>query len=73
MANRDEPDACKAEAHCTYRSYLLRCWAEPQGANVIWRFSLEGVSDQARHGFADLPSLLKFLEGECDDPSDADL
>jgi hypothetical protein len=47
-----------------YHAYLLRCWQE-SGANhhtSVWRFSLEGVQDNQRHGFADLQALLAFLQ-----------
>lgn len=43
-----------------YHAYLLRCWQET-GEATTWRFSLEGVRDHQRHGFADLESLLAFL------------
>ena len=44
-----------------YHAYLLRCWQESDQA-ATWRFSLEGVHDHQRHGFADLESLLAFLQ-----------
>ena len=44
-----------------YHAYLLRCWQESDQA-ATWRFSLEGVQDHQRHGFADLQSLLAFLQ-----------
>lgn len=47
-----------------YRAYLLRCWQEDSANSdsPVWRFSLEGVRDNQRHGFADLQSLLAFLQ-----------
>ena len=50
-----------------YHAYLLRCWQEAGGKRIdsdeatTWRFSLEGVQDHQRHGFANLESLLAFL------------
>jgi hypothetical protein len=47
----------------SYHSYLLRVWRESEyGA---WRASLEGVTTGERHGFPNLPSLLAFLQAEC--------
>ncbi len=47
-----------------YQAYLLRCWRERDANHdaPIWRFSLEGVRDNQRHGFADLQALLTFLQ-----------
>ena len=47
-----------------YHAYLLRCWRESDASSdsPTWRFSLEGVQDSQRHGFADLPTLLAFLQ-----------
>lgn len=46
-------------------SYLLRVWAErssesPQG--LTWRYSLKDLSTKSQRGFADLDSLLAYLE-----------
>ena len=48
-----------------FLSYLLRVWAErssesPQG--VIWRYSLKDLATKSQRGFADLDSLLSYLE-----------
>ena len=59
----------------SYRAYLLRCWqegdanSEPQS----WRFSLEGVQDNRRHGFADLQALLAFLQQITQPRNDSDV
>ena len=47
-----------------YRAYLLRCWRESNADNDshTWRFSLEGVQDSQRYGFANLAALLTFLQ-----------
>lgn len=41
----------------TYKAYLLRCWLEGAG----WRYSLEQVGSDQRHGFATLDELVAFL------------
>ena len=46
-----------------YRSFLLRLWRESE--HGTWRASLESVTTGERHGFPDLPSLLAFLQAEC--------
>ena len=50
--------------HTPYHAYLLRCWHENDAGNdsSTWRFSREGVQDNQRYGFADLPALLAFLQ-----------
>ncbi len=47
-----------------YHAYLLRCWCESDADSNThtWRFSLEGVQKSQRHGFADLQTLLAFLQ-----------
>lgn len=47
-----------------YHAYLLRCWQEGDASKDYrtWRFSLEGVQNNQRHGFADLQALLAFLQ-----------
>ncbi|WP_420627977.1 hypothetical protein [Candidatus Leptofilum sp.] len=47
-----------------YHAYLLRCWQENDAKSDTpsWRFSLEGVRDKQRRGFADLDTLLEFLQ-----------
>ena len=47
-----------------YHAYLLRCWQENDADNDTpnWRFSLEGVRDHQRHGFANLEALQAFLQ-----------
>ena len=47
----------------SYRSYLLRLWRESEyGA---WRASLESVTTGERRGFPNLPSLIAYLQAEC--------
>ena len=46
-----------------YRTYILRCWAEPTGGRAVWRFSLHVTGGQ-RQGFATLDRLAQFLETE---------
>lgn len=49
-----------------YAAYVLRLWREPSEADNadVWRFSLENVRTGERRGFADLPGLLAFLQGQ---------
>lgn len=52
----------KKQTPSRYRTYLLRCWQEGTASDQPWRFSLEGVQDSQRFGFANLESLLVFLQ-----------
>ena len=45
-----------------YYSFLLRLWQTSSGGNVVWRASLESAQTGERRGFADLASLVAFLE-----------
>jgi hypothetical protein len=54
-------DASRASS--SYHSYLLRLWRESE--HGAWRASLESVTTGERHGFGNLPSLLAFLQAEC--------
>lgn len=45
-----------------YLSYLLRMWQESCDGSPIWRASLESPDSGERRGFADLASLVAFLE-----------
>ncbi|MCA9921690.1 MAG: hypothetical protein KC421_04930, partial [Anaerolineales bacterium] len=56
--------AREKQPHC--HAYLLRCRQEQDAHNDIstWRFSLEGVQDSKRHGFADLHALLAFFTAD---------
>jgi hypothetical protein len=45
-----------------YLSYLLRLWQETGDGSPIWRASLESPHSGERLGFADLASLVAFLE-----------
>ena len=58
-----------------YHAYLLRCWREndTDSGSPIWRFSLEGVQDSHRHGFADLQALLTFLHQITQVDTDSDM
>jgi len=48
-----------------YRAYLLRLWQVDDDQIVEWRALLEDPRTGERHGFADLPSLLAFLNELC--------
>ena len=43
-------------------SFLLRLWQIRSGGKVVWRASLESAQTGERCGFADLASLIAFLE-----------
>ena len=48
-----------------YSVYLLRCWQERESRSDVpstWRFSLEDSRSGKRHGFADLESLMQYLD-----------
>jgi dihydroorotase-like cyclic amidohydrolase len=47
-----------------YISYLLRLWQVVIGGEIVWRASLESPHTRERRGFADLASLVAFLEEE---------
>lgn len=47
-----------------YTSYILRVWRAQEGPHWICRAMLEHVSTGRRTGFADLPSLMAFLQAE---------
>jgi hypothetical protein len=51
-----------ADSRRRYRSYLLRVWQAGNGAAPEWRISLEDVITHERHSFAELASMLAFLE-----------
>lgn len=49
-----------------YRSYLLRLWRAPGGADQPWRASLQDTLTGERQGFADLEALLAYLRDQID-------
>lgn len=49
-----------------YTSYVLRVWRMQEGQRWVCRAMLERVSTGQRTGFADLPSLIAFLQAEVD-------
>lgn len=53
MPNLNEP----------FQSYMLRYWAESTDGDggPVWRFSLVGLEDKRRIGFADLQQLVAWL------------
>jgi hypothetical protein len=56
-----------------YESYLLRLWESDEAGQLVWRASLESADTGERRGFADLDSLLAYLETVCQTllPNDA--
>jgi hypothetical protein len=53
----------KAAHPHAYQAFILRCWAERSlNEKSVWRFSLEPVAGGKRVGFADLKTLVSFLE-----------
>ena len=64
-----------ADDQRTYYAYLLRLWRVNTGPSTVWHASLEDSRTGERKGFADLQSLLVFLEeqiGSADRGSDDD-
>jgi hypothetical protein len=47
-----------------YLAYLLRLWRVGKEGEAAWRASLEDAHTGERQGFADLATLLAFLEAE---------
>lgn len=45
-----------------YLSYLLRLWFVEQKSGGVWRASLEDPHSGKRSGFADMNSLMQFLD-----------
>ncbi|MCL4489180.1 MAG: hypothetical protein M1570_13770 [Chloroflexi bacterium] len=45
-----------------YWAFMLRLWQVRSGSAVAWRASLEDPHTGERKGFADLESLLAFLQ-----------
>jgi hypothetical protein len=64
--------ALMAEEQREYHSYLLRLWRTGSQGNATWRASLESAQTGERHGFADLASLVAFLEEQTGDGSRQD-
>ncbi len=55
-----------------YYSFLLRLWQTNSRGNVVWRASLENAQTGERRSFADLASLVAFLEEQTGDDSRQD-
>jgi hypothetical protein len=55
-----------------YYSFLLRLWRTSSHGKVVWRASLESAQTGERCGFADLASLIAFLEQQTGDGSRQD-
>jgi hypothetical protein len=52
---------------------LPRLWQASSNGKAVWRASLESAQTGERHGFADLASLVAFLEAQTgDDPNQDD-
>lgn len=45
-----------------YYSYMLRLWETSNGERHIWRASLESPGTGQRRGFANLQSLVDYLQ-----------
>ena len=59
------------ESH-EYHSFLLRLWRTSSHGNAVWRASLESAQTGERRGFADLASLVAFLEEQTDGDASQD-
>ncbi len=53
-----------------YQSYLLRLWKD--GERTGWRASLQSTATGERHIFADIASLLTFLQAYAEDEPPVD-
>ena len=60
------------EAPPAAQSYVLRLWPASSAGTRVWRASLTNVQTGERIGFADLASLLAFLEAQTDAALPAD-
>ena len=52
------------EAPAVAQSYLLRLWQASSAGKPVWRASLANIHTGERRGFADLASLVAFLEAQ---------
>ena len=59
------------ESH-EYYAFLLRLWRTSSHGNAVWRASLESAQTGERYGFADLASLVAFLEEQTDGDASQD-
>jgi hypothetical protein len=57
--------------HPCYYAYLLRLWETADGAEWVWRASLESPATGERHGFGSLPELFAYLVHETQEEQDA--
>jgi hypothetical protein len=55
-----------AEEPQEYQSFLLRLWRTSHKGKPGWRASLESAQTGERCGFADMASLVAFLEEQTD-------
>jgi len=47
-----------------YLSYLLRLWETSDGEKEVWRASVECPGTRERQSFADVQTLIEFLQRE---------
>ena len=59
-----QPDADKREDITWHRVFVIRCWSESSSrrSRMQWRFMLEEVGEDERHGFVGVDALLHFLK-----------
>ena len=57
-----QPATGKISDQQCYLAYMLRLWQVSCEGEPIWRASLESPHTGERHGFANLESLVAFLE-----------
>ncbi len=48
-------------------TFLMRLWQAQSGGQLVWRISLEDAYTGTRMGFADLASLIIFLDDQTSD------
>jgi hypothetical protein len=49
-------------------AYLLRLWREDDGAETVWRASLQDVRTGKRHGFPGLDEAFTYLQQQLHPP-----
>jgi len=59
-----QPDAGETEDITRHRVFVIRCWSESsrRRPGMRWRFTLEEVGADERHGFVGVDALLRFLK-----------
>ncbi len=61
---KSQPGADGAQDITHHRVFVIRCWSESsqRRPGMRWRFTLEEVGADERHGFVGVDALLRFLK-----------